>query len=292
METITKIIRWGLIPVSAAITGIGIYSQARDASTWGIAGWIWILIGYLLLVSVSLFIMIGFWKENRKIKKQLKQEIEQKTKREEIVALRNRLKDRMEIPGILLKMYERCITIAKENKGRGVTIDHETIEKINKNLINLGFIEKDSPFLQALNYMMSINNPIDISLDSPKMTEFNKHFFKYLVSWQGAMAKEGIGVMLLSKYDENYQKMLNKIQGLKVDLPETINKKIEGHIILINAIANLFYFGVDSSSIPPILPNINTFLPFLDSMCSSYAGDSSSEISKLLERFFTGEDIV
>ena len=70
MQRFIQIIKWGGLPVSFAIYTVGIYSLAREATTWGLPNWVWLLGGWLILLASSISIIIGLWRENKLLKKE------------------------------------------------------------------------------------------------------------------------------------------------------------------------------------------------------------------------------
>lgn len=64
-----RIFKWGSIPVIATFTGIGYYSLARDATTWGFPAWVWLAVANALFFVVGIFIIVGFWRENNRLRK-------------------------------------------------------------------------------------------------------------------------------------------------------------------------------------------------------------------------------
>lgn len=69
-----KILKWGYIPVSALFIAIGMYSNIKEASTWGLSSWIWIAIGYAILLAISLVIIIALSNENKSLRKPLEEQ--------------------------------------------------------------------------------------------------------------------------------------------------------------------------------------------------------------------------
>jgi len=69
MEQLWKAVKLGGIPVGISITAFGIAQGASEASSWGIPFWVWVLVGWLIFVLTACFIIAGFYRENKRLKK-------------------------------------------------------------------------------------------------------------------------------------------------------------------------------------------------------------------------------
>ena len=291
MQMVLKLLKWGGIPLGALVYALGLVSQARDAGTWGIPTWVWLLVGYLLSVATAAAIAIGFWRDNRNLQKQLEH---LKTDAEPLLneqrrRLRAQMQDRLQIPSLLFQMFERArVLVEEDNKAHPLT--QTDYDKFGNKLRAAGYLRPNSKMVTQGNYLSRFDNPLDIPSNRKALKVLNSfkiEIDKFLLSLQGIMSSDHRGSMALVETDAKYSQLLARVRKLEKDLPDALCSKVEGHLVMGTSMADLSYFDVSGTAPAGIL----AILPYHKQMVSLYVRKLNSDIHKVTENFLAGEDV-
>jgi hypothetical protein len=149
MQRFIQIIKWGGIPVGFLISAAGIASTARDIVTWGVAAWVWYLIGLSIVTASLISIIIGFWRENKSLKK------EHETISDSELKLMEWRKDYRksqsvevsQIPATLKEMWILVDSATEEKKKKKPSKD-----KLMSVMADVLQMDKSDPIFQTANY--------------------------------------------------------------------------------------------------------------------------------------------
>ncbi len=284
-----KILKWGYIPVSALFIALGIYSQAKEASTWGASAWVWLLIGGSVLISSSLTIIIKLSKENKEANNQLIEARKAQANIEHIISLRNRSVTSLQIPGLLMQMYDRSVVLVKPI-GK---LPDDVMTKINGLMEQLGYTPNNFPLISYLLPILSqFTDPYKIQIKATEFVQFNQQFRDFILNLQGLMSKENVGAMVLCSTDTMYQALLSDINRLRAGLPDQINTKIDHVVMFMTGVANLCYMAISySPDIQDVLPTLAIIMPYFETICRNILQEDVAEVTKLLEKFLTGGEL-
>lgn len=245
MEQFKSVIKWGGVAVGLALSAFGIVSQAKEAHTWGLSSWAWIAIGWTITVGVLLYVMYGFWSENRKLKKgQSPQEESIKEIEWRKEYRQPQLPEVTQIPPTLQEIWGLAANILEEKKKRKCSN-----EKLLEVTIDMLGIDRNDPILDVRNYTSEQKMRKSWKLIGARVGPKNKgERPKFLARWRRLLPeipdKHGIGLML--KHSSEYTTLEQQIKDMGASITKTviyqnIDRFLEDLAALYNLRLLLFY---------------------------------------------------
>lgn len=289
MELLKRIAKWGGIPMSVVITGIGIYLDATEAMAWGIPNWVWLVVGYCLLVIMAIFIIIGLWRENKRFKITLEQQIQNNTneaKRADRKKHRIVYADRIYIPDKLYQLFKLSQNIAEKEKTRAL-VDEEKSRIISTNLFSDEFFKADGEVFgefataQSFQELKERANNLD-----PKL--MYQAIYRTLIFIKRAMAEQSVGITQYLEKDDEYKKLHDEIDKLTVGLLSKTALKISDFIEIADGINSLSFIDFGKVELSPA---VSIIMQASDQAFDSLLKPLLSDIEKEIELFLLGEEL-
>lgn len=270
-----------------AYTALTSIPNVRTAvSIAGIAPWGWQIIAFAVFAIAMLFIIYTAHRETRKAKAAYDLELLEDRKQS-----RKRLQNRQEIPTILSKMSDRAQTLMEKKAKEGELFSEDEIQAAIAGLTNIGY-DPPHALLEGAMYIAQQENPLTPNMiTSKKLDKFWLELETFLVNLQGSMKTMNIGTMALCQDDPTYQGLVRSLKLLEVDLPETIVHRITHYTIVITSLPNILLMV---GRVPQDLPahkGAPIMMPYLAQSLHAYGTKYNYEISRLIERFLSGEDM-
>jgi hypothetical protein len=245
---------------------------------------IWFLIALLLLLIATIEGAHRLIKKTRKEAEEKISPVIQAERRQ----LREKYSDRLDIPVLLLQIYERAKTLAKT--APQIPLTGSQAEAIAGTLSSAGSIPQYIPKLDMATNESSGLKELGKMLDAPLKdgnSIINK-LLKMLIDVQASMSLHSTGSLHQTSNDTVYQDYRNRVSLLQCGLPHSINMEIDRYIVSSSAIANMLnldFTSVSTSNWAGM--QLQYLLPSLD----SWARYQRDTISTLIERFLLGEDM-
>jgi len=282
MGLLKIILKWGVLPVSAFITGIGIYSDANEILALGIPSWIWLIVGYCLLVLIAIFIILGLWRENRTLRKPQEEQREIRIL-EEKIKLRQPYSNRVAIPEQLHQMSEKAKELSAKNPMELVTKDFD--ESISEDFRELMEVKKIKTVKLTRTDMFKILK----SFPSLKRYKNPIHQVRALaISLYQVLSSHGEGLMPLLEKDADYQRLNTEVEKSLIGLPQSIHVKKDAHLQLANAYYTIMSIDFSKIELPAL---VRLSQPFFKTGVESELSTIRSDISSSIEKFLVGVDV-
>ncbi len=282
METISKIARWGLFPLSLILNFIGNYLTYREILTWGIPAWLFNLLSYILLLLVGFSIVFGFWKENKQLKKQV-----ENVKHEDL---------RVETA-----KYRANFIQKKDIASKIVRLDKHLKKKVSQQEISVKeFFEivlrwyswYEIPYL-TFNF---------ITYSSPMLRNiFKKSHYKFVMEratkLNGVLREysKGTEIYFQTPY---YQKRCEAIRDMAIGLSPVLINKVNQTIIISSVLRSMTLLNLKEQKwkqvkyrrvVQPLYMFMRTGLNTITFRVDSAMSQALAEISQGLEDYFLGK---
>jgi hypothetical protein len=273
-----KIIKWGYIPVSALFLALGIFSQAKEASTWGAPAWVWILVGSVTLISSSLVIIIKLSNENNKLKKPVDLQKWNKI-REEKIRLRKPYENRLGISEILLKMEQLVWQYTAKQ------LEEQIPKKIWKDISDDVKVMVTKPKVLTLLLLPKLPG-------LAKKLNATKLIVPFLLDVTAVLKRHGYGSLEVEN-DTEYKALHDKVKNLEVGLPAKICEAIESDVVISQMMSSMQIFEPSQSAFknmdfdPQFINKFQYLLPTTHMMLSKSHGN----IHSMIEKWLTGDDL-
>lgn len=288
MELLKRIAKWGGIPMSVVITGTGIYLDATEAMAWGIPNWVWLVVGYCLLVIMATFIIVGLWRESKRLKLTLEQQIQNnadEAKRADRKKHRIVYADRIYIPDKLYQLFKLSQNIAEKEKTRAL-VDEEKSRIISTNLFQGGFFGEDTQVFSDLATSETLQE-MKKHADSVDTKSTYQAIYRTLIFIKRAMAEQSVGITQYLEKDDEYINLHDEIDKLTAGLLSKTASKISDFIEIADGINNLSFIDFEKAELSPA---VSIMMQALDQASDSLLKPLLSDIEKEIETFLLGEE--
>ena len=303
---ITAVVGWWKLGV-ALFTVVSLYDLASSqipqwnlpaiGSFKGIIDWkFWLIIALLLALLGTLEGVYRYVRANDAKIAALKTETESKiseSKRADLREMRRQFSDKLEIPELLFKMYERAKQLADTSDKLDITnLEDYDVQSIAKTM-SLGSTmpetELDVSTLDNIDEVVKVFQ--GVPLDGIPIPDGANPFLiklkKVMVDLLGGMGANHLGTLEQIQHDTLYPQLSGRLAALQVGLPHNLNLEIDECVILSQSIANFLNF--DESNVVKS-EFVGMQLQFLIPSMDSWVKARIDTISGLLSKFFLGED--
>jgi hypothetical protein len=283
-----------ILPLIPLVVAVAIAIQ-QSVKGLPVPIWDWVL----MIVSAVAFVVLSFLAFHRmrlERDKVTSDSDEQKVRRQERREWRQKLSDRLEIPILLFKMYERAKTLCEENKK---SLDDESWKAIVDSLaeahqtpaIMPSSLEQITDIPAVIAILDSIPALFDIA-PSPATSVIEnviEKFKGFVLSVQATMSLRGIGAIPLTKNDPEYHGYYAQVKLLQNNLPTPINTKINDCILLSNGFASVLCMDISSTTGISIPAKFLILTQYMTSYMDTCTQEMRDKISAMIEGFLLGE---
>jgi hypothetical protein len=284
---IGRLVSGGVVVAGAVLYIINTAPDIKEkVAVLGIPSWGWQIISLFIVIAGMAYPSYTMYIENKKMQGAYDAKLLEDRKQ-----LRERLKDRQEIPTILSQMSERALTLMDGEKQQGKSFSKEEIQMIVAGLAGIDY-SMPARLVDGMKYIAKYQSPLhpDI-LTSKKLDKFWPEFEMLLLALQGSMKNLGMGTMALCQDDPPYQSLAKRLEELEVDLPQAINQRIIHYTLVITSLPNILLINPEIPDQMPAHKGAPVVMPYLAKALRSYGGKYNYQISRLIERFLSGEDM-
>lgn len=293
MQRFIQVLKWGGIPVGFLINMASTYFVAKDVLFLGLPTWSWYLIGSLILVSSFISIIIGFWRENKALKKALGLIDVDKTK---LMEWRQEYRKPQSskvanIPPTLSQMWILVRDIMEERSKK-----HIPDGKLLKTVVALLQVPSDDPILNASNYTTEDKIKKLTKRVGARMG-FKKPDLKLEAEWRRRLAREmdncKIGLQLNSH--SGYKELTKQLDEDRIPITKTkVDRVIDGFIenlyTLYSVRLFLIYGGVEKKLY--IFPReMRDTLRHIETAVERAMRGFLTQVNATLEEYSVGKDL-